>query len=98
MVEDRREIINLIESAQSTGAKQSEACKIIGISAKTVQRWQKSGNIKDRRIDVQHSPKNKLSELECRRVLQVANETKYAHLPPCKIVPLLADEGRYLAS
>ena len=98
VVEDRREIINLIEDAQSTGAKQSEACKIIGISAKTVQRWQKTDNIKDGRIEVQHSPKNKLSELECRRVLQVANETKYAHLPPCKIVPMLADEGRYLAS
>jgi transposase InsO family protein len=98
VVEDRVEIISLIEEAQSTGAKQSEACKIIGISAKTVQRWQNQGNAQDGRIDVQHSPKNKLSELECRRVLQVANEVKYAHLPPCKIVPTLADEGRYIAS
>jgi len=98
VVEDRVEIISLIEEAQSTGAKQSAACKVVGISPKTIQRWQSQSNGQDGRIDVQHSPKNKLSDLECRRVLQVANEDKYAHLPPCKIVPMLADEGRYLAS
>ena len=98
MSDERAGIINLIQEAQSNGAKQSEACKLIGISTKTVQRWQTASNAQDGRIEVQHSPKNKLSELERKRVLHVANEDKYASLPPCKIVPMLADEGCYIAS
>ena len=35
---------------------------------------------------------------EPQRVLAVANSKEYADLPPCKIVPLLADDGVYIAS
>ena len=52
----------------------------------------------DGRLDTGREPPNKLSELERRRLLKVANEPDYANLPPCKIVPRLADEGCYLAS
>lgn len=31
-------------------------------------------------------------------MLQVANEARFADLPPARIVPMLADEGVYLAS
>ena len=31
-------------------------------------------------------------------ILEIANSAKFRDLSPCKIVPLLADEGRYLAS
>ncbi len=70
----------------------------IGISPKTVQRWAKADNKQDGRLDAKHLPKNKLSELERQRIITVANDTDYANLPPSKIVPKLADEGRYLAS
>ena len=30
--------------------------------------------------------------------MKVANSSEYSELPPCKIVPLLADSGRYIAS
>jgi hypothetical protein len=32
------------------------------------------------------------------RVLAVANEPRFADLPPARIVPMLADEGVYIAS
>ena len=31
-------------------------------------------------------------------IAEVANSPGYSELPPCKIVPLLADSGRYIAS
>jgi len=98
MANQRCAIRNLIDEARATGARQSEACKIMGISAKTYQRWSKPGNVDDRRIDSGRSPPNKLSEMERQRLLKVANEPEYANLPPCKIVPHLADKGCYLAS
>lgn len=98
MSDDRDEIITLITEARSSGARQSEACKIIGISAKTLQRWLQSDNHQDGRLDVQHEPSNKLTELERQRMLSIANEPEYVDLPPNKIVPTLADKGIYIAS
>jgi len=70
----------------------------MGISTRTFQRWVKPDNQQDGRLDAKHAPKNKLAELERQRIIKVANEPDYADLPPSKIVPLLADEGRYIAS
>jgi len=92
------EIIELITEANDSGARQSKACDIIGLSAKTLQRWMKSDRQHDGRLERNDEPKNKLSKLECQQILAIANDEKYAHLPPCKIVPQLADEGRYIAS
>ena len=98
MSNERAEIIELVEQARVTGARQSQACNSIGISAKTYQRWVKPDNQQDGRLDAKHEPKNKLTDLERQRIIKVANEPGYADLPPSKIVPLLADEGRYIAS
>ena len=95
---ERSEIIELITQANDSGARQSQACDVIGISAKTFQRWTQSDNQTDGRLERRDKPKNKLSELERQQILTIANEDKYADLPPSKIVPLLADEGRYIAS
>jgi putative transposase len=98
MSDDRNDIITLITEARNGGARQSEACKIIGISAKTLQRWLQSDNHQDGRPDAQHEPVNKLTELELQRMLSVSNEPEYVDLPPSKIVPALADKGIYIAS
>jgi transposase InsO family protein len=39
-----------------------------------------------------------LSAEERRRILGIANEPRFAELPPARIVPMLADEGTYIAS
>lgn len=98
MSTERTEMIALIEQARASGARQSQACKTIGISARTFQRWVKPDNQLDGRLLAKHAPKNKLTELERQRIITVANEPDYADLPPSKIVPKLADEGRYIAS
>lgn len=98
MKSERAEIIEFINEARSSGARQTKACEVIGISAKTLQRWEQPDNEQDGRIEAKHEPKNKLSELERQRVLKVANDAEFAHLAPTQIVPKLADQGRYIAS
>ena len=98
MNSEREEITLLIENACNTGARQESACNIIGISAKTFQRWSVNSNKQDGRIKPKHSPKHKLSALERQRIIKVANQPEYANLPPCQIVPILADAGIYIAS
>lgn len=46
----------------------------------------------------QHEPHNKLSETERQQILDICNTPKYADLAPNIIVPMLADEGIYIAS
>lgn len=43
-------------------------------------------------------PANKLSEAERQAIVDVCNSTRFKSLPPSQIVPILADEGRYLGS
>lgn len=98
MSAERNTLIALIDEAQASGARQSKACEIIGISAKTLQRWRQPENTQDSRLDVQHAPQNQLTEQERLRILAVSNPPEYAHLSPSKIVPMLADQGIYIAS
>jgi putative transposase len=94
----RVEIMCLIDEARASGARQSKACAVIGISAKTYQRWGHHEHQQDGRLHAKHDPANRLTELERQRMITLANEPAYADLSPSKIVPKLADEGRYLAS
>jgi len=98
MMQERREAICLINEAQSAGARQSKACKIVGISPKTLQRWKNNKHLGDGRLDAQHNPRNKLSEIERQRVISACNKPEYADLSASKIVPSLADRGTYIAS
>ena len=43
-------------------------------------------------------PRHALSQAERAQLLRVANEPRFAAVPPARIVPMLADEGIYLAS
>ena len=98
MSHERKEIVSLIKTARETGARQSAACEIVGISAKTFQRWSKPGNVSDGRLEVRHEPANKMTALERQRIIKVVNEPAYADLAPSQIVPKLADNGHYIGS
>lgn len=53
----------------------------------------------DRRAYADHSnPANKLTPEERQEVINTVNEDRFASMPPCEIVPTLADEGEYIAS
>ena len=39
-LEERKTLIGLISEATMAGARQAPACEMLGLSARTVQRWQ----------------------------------------------------------
>jgi len=83
--------------ACDNGARKHKACELLGLSVRTLQRWEKEG-LKDQRQVVKRSPKNKLTQEQREMVITTANYSEYQDLPPCKMVPLLADKGVYIAS
>jgi len=100
-LEDRRKMAQHIEQAHADGARLKPACRLAGIDVRTLQRW-KAGDglvLGDKRpIAVHPRPSHALSEVEREAILNVANEPRFAAAPPARIVPILADEGTYLAS
>ena len=87
----------------SNGARRSVACERLGITERTYFRWQNIAkchdSLEDRRTYADHSnPVNKLSPEERQQVLDIVNSERFADMPPCQIVPILADEGEYIAS
>jgi hypothetical protein len=79
----------------------TEACRVVAISPRTLQRWRDEGEVKAdgrQQAGQQRVPANKLSEDERRQILVIANEPEFAQMPPSQIVPILADRGRYIAS
>ena len=94
---DRLRLMTIVQEAIAAGARLSEACQSIGLSERTLQRWGKGSH--DRRPTASRpAPKNKLSAEEEQQVLAICHEPRFASLPPAQIVPLLADEERYIAS
>jgi putative transposase len=65
---------------------------------KTYLRWIKKSILTDKRTTVNKNPSNKLTISERQHISSVVNSAEYANLPPCQIVPKLADKGIYIAS
>ena len=100
-LEDRRSLAQDIETAHSAGARLSLACGIAGIDERTLQRWKAHEGLVEgdgRPQAVRPVPGHALSPAERAEVLRVANEPRFAAVPPARIVPMLADDGVYLAS
>ena len=97
---DRQEAVLLINEAVGNGSRKRLACRELGITLRTLERWVKAGEAAcDRRPEaLRPVPTNKLTAAEREALLCVVNEPRFAALPPTQIVPILADEGRYLAS
>jgi transposase InsO family protein len=94
---ERHEAVQLIEEAVAAGARRAPACAELGLSLRTLQRWQHRPE--DQRPTAHRStPANKLSLDERKHVLEVANLPEFASLTPHQIVARLADRGTWLAS
>jgi hypothetical protein len=90
-----------IKAAQAAGARLDRACEMVGIDIRTLQRCKAAQGLTrgDRRPEaVRPLPAHALTAQERAQIVEVANEPRFAELPPARIVPMLADEGRYLAS
>ncbi len=94
--EDRAECISLIGDAVQCGARKFMACETLDLQIRTIERWEKTP--KDRRRGPHNCASNALTAEERAKILEVANSSEYANLPPCQIVPKLADKGEYIGS
>jgi putative transposase len=91
-------ILAAIDEAQQAGVRLQLACQMIGVSARTIQRWRRHPEVDDRRCGPRYRPGNALSAREETEVLALMVSAEYRDLSPKQLVPRLADEGRYLAS
>jgi putative transposase len=87
-----------VKKAVATGARQSAACGLMGLDARTIQRWKLQAIGDDRRAGPCTVPSNAFSAAERRAILDMANAPEYRDKSPKQIVPDLADRGRYVAS
>ena len=103
-LEDRQALAKDIETARRAGARLLPACEIAGIDTRTPQRWKArqgpDGVVAgEGRPRVERPmPSHTLSAAERAELLAVANEPRFAAVPPARIVPMLADGSVYLGS
>jgi len=87
--------LELIGEAIKNGSRHAIACDDMEINMKTFKRW--IIDTEDKRKGPITVPSNKLHVDEVEAIVKVCTSKKYMDLPPSQIVPLLADEGVYLA-
>jgi putative transposase len=95
-LEDRQTLVSDIDTAREAGARLALACDIAGIDERTFQRWKAGEGLlrgDGRPLAARPTPAHALTESERAAILALANEPRYAELPPAGIVPALADEG-----
>jgi putative transposase len=100
-LEDRQALARDIHAAHADGARLRLACETAGIDLRTLQRWKAQQGLSagdGRPQAVRPLPSHALRPEERAKLLAVANEPRFAAVPPARIVPMLADEGVYLAS
>jgi len=94
---ERRQALALIREARQAGARKRAACAVLGLSLRTVQRWERDG-VSDRRKGSRARPANALTPGERAQVVIRLNSAEFADQSPNQVVPKLADQGEYLAS
>jgi len=92
-------IFELIEEAVQAGARREPACRILGLTSRTLQRWkQQDDGEADRRRGPRTVPANKFCPQEREHLLKVVNSPEFRDLSPKQIVPQLADREEYVGS
>ena len=100
-LEGRQALAHDIQSAQAAGARLQPACEIAGIDVRTLLRWKARQGLTAGDGSPQSFrpvPRHALNPEVRAALVAVANEPRFAALPPARIVPMLADEGMYLGS
>ena len=92
--------MSLVQEAVGAGARQEAAAGILGLKARTLQRWRQQSveGDEDKRRGPLTEPTNKLSAAEREEVLLTANSPEFRDSSPKQIEPQLDDEGKYMAS
>lgn len=85
-------------TALGRGARLERACQILGVAARTVQRWQRAPNATDSRTGPKKLPGHQLSEAEKDEAVRLINQPAYRNLSPEQAVAKLASAGTYVCS
>ena len=96
-LDDKCTALELIREAVTSGARKSKACEVVEISLRTFQRWGKDCS-QDKRQIASKRVYRKLSPEERKEVRDVSCSDRFKDLTPHEIVPILSEEGRYIAS
>jgi transposase InsO family protein len=91
-------ILEMINVAVDAGARREQACEVVGLAGRTVERWREADVGDDSRGGPRTRAANAFTPAERAKVLEVVNSPEYRDLPPKQVVPRLADEGRYIGS
>jgi transposase InsO family protein len=94
---DRERALALMGEAVQAGCRKVKACEALGLSVRTVQRWERTGLV-DGRKSTRAGPANRLSDEERARVLAVLSAPENVDKSPHQLVPMLADRGEYIGS
>ncbi len=82
---ERQLVVTLLSDAKLAGARQQTACAVLGLSVRTIQRWQAGGEVSpDQRLTRCVEPANKLSQAERSAILARANSAELAICRPAK--------------
>ena len=90
-------VLKLISIACKSGARKTKAAELLGLTIRTIQRWEQKG-LSDNRKGSRAVPGNRLSDYEKSRIVKVLESPEYVDSNPNQIVPKLADQGIYLGS
>ncbi len=98
---ERTRLLQYFDEAIAGGAARYKAAELMGLSQRTLKRWRETdGSVSQdqrpeaKRVDQPHQ----LTAEEEAVIVSTCNLPKHRSLPPSQIVPLLADQGVYLAS
>lgn len=97
-VENRSQILEMVDTAVERGCVQQKACDVVGITPRTYQRWSLAPDSGDGRCGPLSEPANKLSLQEREDVIRISTSAEFCDKSPHQIVPTLADRGDYVAS
>lgn len=93
----KQAVLKLISDACKAGARKRKAAGLLGLSLRTIQRWEQKG-LSDNRKGSRAVPGNKLSDQERARIVNILQSPEFSDSNPNQIVPKLADQGIYLGS
>jgi putative transposase len=96
-LEEKQRAHELVRVAMTSGARKKQACAVLGISIRALQRWEQACNPDGRKGAGKKVPR-KLSEEERQKVKDTACEAQFKDLTPYEIVAILAENGIYIAS
>ena len=80
-------MLSAIAEAQGDGARLAQACRVVGLSMRTIERWRNEPERGDGRRGPHHRPHDALSPAGEAQVVSVLTSSRYAGLSPKQLVP-----------